>query len=135
MRRGEVPVGAAVVRGNRLLCVGRNNRQARKSMLGHAEIVALTRATRILGDWRLDGVTVYVTLEPCPMCVGAMLSSRVSRLVYGTCDPLAGAAGSVLNLADYPGLPHHMEVLGNVCGEEAAALLKEFFATRRKSES
>jgi tRNA(adenine34) deaminase len=131
-RHGEVPVGAVVVLAGKVVGRGRNDRERRRDVLGHAEIRALRGASRTLGDWRLEGSTVYVTLEPCPMCVGAMLSARVGRVVYGAPDPRAGAAGSVLNLADYPGLPHHLTVVGNVRVEESGLLLKEFFAARRK---
>lgn len=130
-RAGEVPVGAVVVLDGQVLGRGRNTRQARHDILGHAEIVALRQAARVRKDWRLDGATVYVTLEPCPMCVGAMLSARVQRLVYGAVDPRAGAAGSVLNLADYPGLPHHLEVVADARLEECARILRDFFEQRR----
>lgn len=130
-RAGEVPVGAVVVIGGQVISRGRNVREARNDVAGHAEIVALRRAARSRRDWRFDGATVYVTLEPCPMCVGAMLSVRVKRLVYGAADPRAGAAGTVLNLADYPGLPHHLDVVSGIRADECAQLMRTFFARRR----
>ncbi|HXE72528.1 MAG TPA: tRNA adenosine(34) deaminase TadA [Candidatus Nitrosotenuis sp.] len=125
--RGEIPVGALVVRDGVLLGAGHNLRQVRRDPLAHAEIVALRRAARRLGDWRLEGCAVYVTLEPCPMCVGALLAARVSRLIYAASNPQAGAAGSVINLADYPGMKNRIRVRSGVLEEQATRLLGEFF--------
>lgn len=134
-RAGEVPVGAVVVLDGEVVGQGRNTRRAQHDILGHAEVVALRRAARVRRDWRLQGATLYVTLEPCPMCVGVMLSARVARLVYGAADPRAGAAGSVLNLADYPGLPHHIEVVTDTRHEECAQILRNFFRQRRSQSN
>lgn len=134
-RRGDVPVGAVVVIEERVVARGWNTREARRDFLGHAEVTALRKACRKYGDWRLDGSTVYVSLEPCPMCVGSMLQARVARVVYGAADPRCGAVGSIVNLADYPGMNHHMEVLGGVAATESQALLEEFFRERRKKMS
>jgi len=132
-KRGEVPVGAVVIHGGEVVGRGGNDRQRRGELLGHAEIVALRRACRKLGDWRLPGACLYVTLEPCPMCVGAMLAARIQRLVYAAPDPRAGAAGSVVPLADYPGMAHHVEVVAGPGADRAQALLEEFFLERRNS--
>ncbi|MBM3465228.1 MAG: nucleoside deaminase [Armatimonadetes bacterium] len=129
--RGEVPVGALVVRDGKVLGRAANNRERRRDFLGHAEIVAMRRACKQAGDWRLDGATVYVTLEPCPMCVGAMLGARIARVVYGASDPACGAAGTVVDLADYPGMSHHIDWFGGVYGRQSRRLIEDFFRQRR----
>lgn len=129
---GEIPVGAVVVRDGAMLGQGRNCREQLKSPLGHAEIQALEQASRALGDWRLNGATVYVSLEPCPMCAGAILQARVQRVVYGAPSPDQGAAGSRLNLLDYPGLRDRCQAMGGLMAEEATALLHDFFVRNRK---
>ena len=134
-RHGEVPVGAVLVQEGQRVAVGVNRRHARRDILGHAEVVAVVRAAARLEDWRLVGATLYVTLEPCAMCAGILLEARVARVVYGASDPNAGAAGSVLNLVDYPGLPWHVDTLGGCMREECELLLEEFFRSRRNSHS
>ena len=127
----DVPVGAVIVRENRVLDVGRNLREGSKDPTAHAEIVALRGAATVLHTWRLEGCTLYVTLEPCAMCAGAIVLARVPRVVYGCADPKAGAAGSVLDILAEERLNHRAEVVRGVRGEECAALLRDFFAARR----
>jgi tRNA(adenine34) deaminase len=129
--RDEVPVGAVVVRGPRLLASAGNRERHLADPTGHAEVRVLRLAAARTGNRRLVGTTLYVTLEPCPMCVGAALLGRVDRLVFGCADPKAGAAGSVVDLVSHPGFNHRLVVEGGVRGAEAAALLKSFFARRR----
>ena len=131
---GEVPVGAVVVRGGRRLARAHNLRETRRDPLGHAETLALRRAARKAGDWRLDGADLYVTVEPCPMCAGALLQARIRRLVFGTVNPRVGAAGTLLNLADYPGMDHQVQVQGGVLEAECRALMERFFLDRRVGE-
>ena len=128
----EVPVGAVVVRDGVVLAVGHNRPVAGHDPSAHAEIVALRAAATRLGNYRLDGCTLFVTLEPCAMCVGAMLHARVGRVVYGASDPKTGAAGSVLNLFAEPRLNHQTSVQGGVMARESTELLQSFFATRRQ---
>ncbi|MBE3590910.1 MAG: tRNA adenosine(34) deaminase TadA [Firmicutes bacterium] len=129
---GDVPVGAVVVDASgRLLGEGRNRREADGDPTAHAEIVALRAAARALGHWRLEGATIYVTLEPCAMCAGALVLARVRRLVFGAADPKAGAAGSLFNIVQDARLNHRLEVTGGVLADEAAALLRAFFRERR----
>ena len=131
---GEVPVGAvALWSDGRIVGLGRNRREGAKCALCHAEIEAINQANRTLGGWRLHKCTLYVTLEPCPMCAGAILNSRIPRLVYGAADGKAGAYGSVFNLNDLP-LNHKTEVVAGVLEEECAALLKDFFKDLRKKK-
>jgi tRNA(adenine34) deaminase len=132
-RRGDVPVGALVVRDGRILGVGFNTRERKHDPTGHAEVVALREACQLARRWRLDGATLYVTLEPCPMCAGAIVNSRVARLVYGADDPKAGAVRSLYQLCEDPRLNHRLEVVSGVLGEPSAALLREFFANARAS--
>ena len=129
--QGEVPVGAIVVCDGVIVGRGHNQRESDRDPLAHAELLALRRAAAALDRWRLSGCTLYVTLEPCPMCAGAVVSARVARLVYGARDPRAGAAGTLYNIASDERLNHRAEVLGGVCADESASLLREFFAARR----
>ena len=128
---GEVPVGAVVVRNGEIIGAGLNRSVQDADPTAHAEIVALRAAARAEQNYRLNGATVYVTLEPCAMCVGAMLQARVSRVVFGAYDEKAGAAGSVLDLADHRQLNHRIEVNGGLQQEECTAALQRFFASRR----
>lgn len=129
---GEVPVGAVVVRNDEIIAAGLNRPIQDADPTAHAEIVAIRAAAQALGNYRLPGTTIYVTLEPCAMCVGAMLQARVSRLVFGAYDEKAGAAGSVVDLADNRRLNHRIEVNGGLQQEECADLLQKFFESRRK---
>ncbi|QXL85813.1 tRNA adenosine(34) deaminase TadA [Comamonas sp. NLF-1-9] len=128
---GEVPVGAVLVQGGALIASGRNAVLASHDPSAHAEIMALRAAGARLGNYRLDGCTLYVTLEPCAMCAGALLHARLARVVYGAPDPKTGAAGSVLQLFDQPRLNHQTQVEGGVLAAECGALLQAFFAERR----
>jgi tRNA(adenine34) deaminase len=130
-RAGEIPVGAVVVAADRVVGAAGNQRESTADPTAHAEILALRQAASTLGTWRLSGATVYVTLEPCPMCAGALVAARVSRLVFGAADPTAGACGSLYNLCADPRLNHELTVTPGVREEEGAALLREWFADRR----
>ena len=130
-RRGEVPVGALLVRDDAVLGRGGNAPIAHNDPTSHAEIVALREAGRALGNYRLPGCTLYVTLEPCAMCAGAILHARLARLVYGASDPKTGACGSVVDLFAEPRLNHHTRVTGGVAADACASLLSEFFGARR----
>jgi tRNA(adenine34) deaminase len=131
-RTAEVPVGAVIVDGNgAVIGSGRNIREVSGDPTGHAEVVALRAAGQARGDWRLDDCTLLVTLEPCTMCAGAVLASRVPRLVFGAEDPRAGAAGSVWDVLHDPRLGQPVEVVSGVLAEECAAVLREFFGERR----
>jgi tRNA(adenine34) deaminase len=128
---GEVPVGAVVVVDGAVVARGRNRRQADHDPSAHAELLALRSACASAGSWRLPGAQVVVTLEPCPMCAGALLAARVDRVVFGAADPKAGALGSLYNLGADPRLPHELEVRAGVRADECGALLAGFFADRR----
>jgi tRNA(adenine34) deaminase len=127
----DVPVGAAVFRGRELLAAGGNERERRGDPTAHAEILALRSAAVRMGTWRLDGCTLYVTLEPCAMCAGALVLARVDRLVYGAADPKAGFAGSVGDLVRNDSLNHRLDVTGGVLERECSELLTVFFRERR----
>jgi tRNA(adenine34) deaminase len=128
---GDVPVGAIVVLDGRIIARAANRRERDRDPTAHAETEALRRAAKAAGGWRLAGCTVYVTLEPCAMCAGALVQARVSRLVYGAADPKAGAAGSVIDVVRDRRFNHVVEVEGGVRAGECAALLQAFFASRR----
>jgi tRNA(adenine34) deaminase len=128
---GDVPIGAAVFRGGELLSRAGNERELRRDPTAHAEVLAIRAAAEVLGGWRLPETTLCVTLEPCAMCAGAIVLARIPLVVYGTPDPKAGAAGSVLDVLREPALNHRPEVVAGVRGAECAALLRDFFATRR----
>lgn len=129
--RGEVPVGAVLVRDGEVIATGFNQPISGHDPTAHAEIVALRAAAEKLGNYRLPGCELYVTLEPCIMCSGAMMHARLARVVYAATDPKTGACGSVVNLFDERRLNHHTEVVGGVLADEAGSLLKAFFAERR----
>ena len=128
---GEVPVGAVVYRGREILGEAANNREQAADPTGHAEIVALREAGRNVGEWRLQQCTVAVTLEPCPMCAGAMVNARVGRLIYGASDPKAGACSSLYEITDDQRLNHRLETIGGVMERPCARLLTGFFRKRR----
>jgi tRNA(adenine34) deaminase len=129
---GEVPVGAVVVREGSVMGRGHNRRASDGDPLAHAEILAIRQAAAVVGDWRLNGCAMYVTLEPCAMCAGALVNSRVERLVYGAPDPKAGFCGTLGNLVQDPRLNHRLEVTAGVLEGECAALLRGFFASLRR---
>jgi tRNA(adenine34) deaminase len=128
---GEVPVGALVVRGEEILGEGWNRPIATRDPTAHAEIVAMREAARVIGDYRLGGTTLYVTLEPCPMCAAALVHARVARLVFGAWDPRQGAAGSAFNLGTAREVNHRVDSFGGVLADECGEVLKRFFASRR----
>jgi tRNA(adenine34) deaminase len=127
----DVPIGAVVVRDGDVIGAAGNERELRRDATAHAEILALQQAAERLGGWRILDATIYVTLEPCPMCAGAIVMARVPRLVYGAADPKAGAAGSVLDVLGEPALNHNPQVTSGVLAEECGRLLESFFAARR----
>jgi tRNA(adenine34) deaminase len=130
---GEVPVGAVVVDADgRIVGEGRNTREGDNDPLGHAEVLAIAAASRALGRWRLSGCTLYVTLEPCFMCAGALVNARVDRLVFGATDPKAGAVGSLADVCRDPRLNHRLVVDSGVLADDCGAVLKAFFKTRRQ---
>jgi tRNA(adenine34) deaminase len=131
----DVPIGAVVVHDGRVVATGRNERELRQDPTAHAEVLALRAAAAALGSWRVLDATLYVTLEPCAMCAGAIVLARVPRVVYGTEDPKAGAAGSVLDVLATPQLNHRPEVTAGVLRDECAAILRAFFAARRGARS
>jgi tRNA(adenine34) deaminase len=128
---GEVPIGAVAVHGDAIVGRGQNRVLRDSDPTAHAEIVALRAAAATLGNYRLNGVALYVTLEPCAMCAGAMIHARLDRLVFAVADPKAGAAGSVLAVLNHPKLNHQMQVEQGILGEESAGLLRAFFRERR----
>ena len=127
---GEVPIGCVVVKDGVVVGRGRNRRELGKNALYHAEILAIDDACKTLGGWRLFGCDLYVTLEPCPMCAGAIINSRIDRVYFGASDPKAGSTGSLVNLFDLP-YNHKPEVCGGVLGDECAKILKDFFKKLR----
>ena len=129
--QGEVPVGAVVVKDGVVIARGYNQPIGKHDPTAHAEIVALRAAAEVLGNYRLPGCELYVTLEPCVMCSGAMMHARLARIVYGAPDPKTGACGSVVNLFEQEQLNHHAQTVGGVLAEDCAGLLKSFFAARR----
>jgi tRNA(adenine34) deaminase len=128
----DVPIGAVVIHGGEVIGAGHNERELRADPTAHAEMIALREAARALGSWRVLDSVMYVTLEPCAMCAGAIVLARLPRLVFGTADPKAGAAGSILNVLDEPRLNHRPQVQSGLLAEECAELLREFFAPRRR---
>jgi tRNA(adenine34) deaminase len=128
---GDVPVGAIVVREDEVLAAAGNQRELTRDPTAHAELLAIRDASQKLGTWRLTGCSMYVTLEPCPMCAGALVLARVERMVYGTRDPKGGFAGSLGDIVRDPRLNHRLDVTTGVRAAESTALLKEFFASKR----
>lgn len=129
---GEVPIGCVIVYEDKIIARGYNRRNTDKNTLSHAEITAIRRASKKLGDWRLEGCTMYVTLEPCQMCAGALVQARIDKVVIGCMNPKAGCAGSVLNLLQMAEFNHQVEVERGVCREECSGILKQFFRELRE---
>ncbi len=127
----DVPVGAIAVHGGAIIARGHNRREIDGDPTAHAELIAIRAASRAIGHWRLEDVTLYCTLEPCAMCAGAMVLARLPRLVYAAPDPKAGAGGSVMNVLQHPQLNHRVEVAGGVLADDAAELIRAFFARLR----
>ena len=128
----EVPIGCVIVYDGRIIARGYNRRTVDKNVLAHAEIIAMRKACRILGDWRLEGCTMYVTLEPCPMCAGAIVQARIPKVVIGCMNPKAGCAGSVLDMLHEDGFNHQVETKVGLLGEECSQMLKDFFKALRE---
>ena len=131
---GEVPVGAVIVRGGQLIATGHNLTHTEQDPTTHAEMVAIRRAAGVIGHWRLLDCTLYVTLEPCAMCSGAIVLARIPRLVYAAPDPKAGMSGSLENLVQYPRLNHRVQLTTGVLADEAGDMLRAFFRARRRSK-
>lgn len=129
-QKGEIPVGAVIVKNGEIISEGKNQREEKHSVISHAEIEAITSACEVLGDWRLDGCELYVTLEPCPMCTGAIINSRISTVVFGAFDLNAGCMDSVINLCDYP-FESKPEIYAGIMEDECKALLTNFFEVLR----
>ena len=127
---GEVPVGAVIVKDGKIIAKGKNEREKKQNALSHAEIEAINNACKELGSWRLDGCEMYVTLEPCPMCAGAIINARIKTLIFGAYDSKMGSIDSVINLCDYP-YNHKVEVYGGICEDKALAVLQDFFKDLR----
>ena len=130
----ETPIGCVIVREDKIIARGYNKRNMKKNTLAHAEILAINKASKVLGDWRLEDCTMYVTLEPCPMCAGAIVQARIPRVVIGSMNPKAGCAGSVLNLLQQDGLNHQVEITKGVLAEECSGLMASFFRELRKKK-
>ena len=128
---GDVPIGAVIVRDGEVIAAAGNRREADLDPTAHAELVAIRAAAAALGGWRLPGTTLYVTLEPCAMCAGAVVLARIPKVVFGAADPKAGAAGSVLDVLGQQALNHRPQVTGGVMAEQCGLLLSDFFAARR----
>ncbi len=134
-RRQETPIGCVIVYQDKVIARGSNKRNGKKNTLAHAEILAIHKASRVIGDWRLEDCTMYVTLEPCPMCAGAIVQARIPRVVIGSMNPKAGCAGSVLNILQTPGFNHQVEITSGVLGEECSQLMTNFFRELRERKS
>lgn len=132
--QGETPIGCVIVYQDKVIARGYNKRNGKKNTLAHAEIIAIHKASKIIGDWRLEECTMYVTLEPCPMCAGAIVQARISRVVVGSMNPKAGCAGSVLNLLQQPGFNHQVELTTGVMGEDCSQLMSGFFRELRQKK-
>lgn len=131
----EVPIGAVIVYNEEVIATGYNIRETSQTTLSHAELIAIEAANKEIGSWRLEDCTLYVTLEPCPMCAGAIVQSRIKRVVYGAPDPKAGCAGTLMNLLDDNRFNHQVEVESGVLNDECSALLTEFFRELRKRKN
>ena len=131
---GEVPIGCVIVHEGKIIGRGYNRRNTDKNTLAHAEITAINRASKVIGDWRLEDCTLYVTLEPCQMCAGAIVQARIPRVVIGSMNPKAGCAGSILNILQIPTFNHQCEITKGVCEEECSEMLTTFFKELRKNK-
>ena len=131
-RLNESPIGCVIVYNDKIIARGYNRRNTDKTTLGHAEITAIRRASKILGDWRLENCTIYITLEPCQLCAGAIVQARIPKVVIGAMNPKAGCAGSILNLLEIPQFNHRCEVTRGILSEECSELMSSFFCALRK---
>ena len=130
----ETPIGAVIVHRGEVIAKACNRRNTDKNSLAHAEILAINEACKHIGDWRLEECTIYITLEPCPMCAGAIVQARIPQVVYGASSPKAGFGGSVLNILQLESLNHRCEVIRDVCTEESSQILKEYFKKMRQKK-
>ena len=128
---GEVPIGCVIVHDGKIIGRGYNRRNTDKNTLAHAEITAIRRASKVMGDWRLEDCTLYVTLEPCQMCAGAIVQARIPQVVMGCMNPKAGCAGSILNILDMPQFNHQVQITGGILEKECSDMLKRFFTELR----
>jgi tRNA(adenine34) deaminase len=135
LKANEVPVGAVIVAEERIIARAHNQVELLKDATAHAEMLALTQAQEAFGDWRLNGCTLFVTKEPCPMCAGAIVQTRVTRVVFGVGDSMTGAAGGVINLVQFPGFNHHSTITSGVREADCRELLRSFFAARRLEQT
>lgn len=131
---GEVPIGCVIVHQDKIIARGYNRRMTEQNTLAHAEIIAIKKACKKLGDWRLEGCSIYITLEPCPMCAGAIIQGRIDRVVIGCMNPKAGSAGSVIDLLHQPGFNHQCQVETGVLQEDCGAMMKRFFRQLREKK-
>ncbi len=132
LKAGDVPIGCVIVYEDKIIARGYNKRNAKKTTLAHAELLAMAKASKVIGDWRLEDCTMYVTLEPCQMCAGAIVQARIPKVVIGTMNPKAGCAGSVLNLLNVEQFNHQVEVIYDVLKEECSVMLSDFFRSLRE---
>ena len=130
----EVPIGCVIVKDDQILARGPNHRETKQSPIGHAEIVAITKASKKLNSWRLEGCDIYVTLEPCIMCSGAIIQSRINKVYFGAYDPKGGAFGSSLNVLDAKNINHHPEIISGVLKEECSQIITNYFRAKRQSK-
>ena len=134
LKAGDVPIGCVIVYNDKIIARGYNKRNAKKTTLAHAELLAMAKASKVIGDWRLEDCTMYVTLEPCQMCAGAIVQARIPKVVIGTMNPKAGCAGSVLNLLQIEQFNHQVEVVYDVLKEECSVMLSDFFKELREQK-
>ena len=130
----EVPIGCVIVKDDKIIARGHNQRETKQSPIGHAEIVAITKASKKLNSWRLEGCDIYVTLEPCIMCSGAIIQSRINKVYFGASDPKGGAFGSSLNVLDAKNINHHPEIISGVLKEECSQIITNYFRAKRQSK-
>ena len=130
----EVPIGCVIVKDDKIIARGHNQRETKQSPIGHAEIVAINKAAKKLNSWRLEGCDIYVTLEPCIMCSGAIIQSRINKVYYGASDPKGGALGSSINVLEASNINHHPEVVSGVLKEECSSIITNYFKAKRQSK-
>ena len=130
----EVPIGCVIVKGDKIIARGHNQRETKQSPIGHAEIVAITKASKKLNSWRLEDCELYVTLEPCIMCSGAIIQSRISKVYYGASDPKGGAMGSSINVLEAKNINHHPEIFSGILKEECSSIITNYFKAKRQSK-
>ncbi len=130
----EVPIGCVIVKDDKIIARGHNQRETKQSPIGHAEIIAINKASKKLNSWRLEGCDIYVTLEPCIMCSGAIIQSRINKVYYGASDPKGGALGSSINVLEANNINHHPEVISGVLKEECSSIITNYFRKKRQSK-